>query len=73
MTTAFKNDYGFGLLIETKNGHQIISHTGLINGFRAVLTYFPADQLTIVVLGNVEESPVESIGDKLAGIASKQK
>jgi CubicO group peptidase (beta-lactamase class C family) len=53
MTTPFKNDYAFGLVVRTANGHKVIEHAGGIEGFNTDLVYYPEDKLTIVVLANV--------------------
>jgi CubicO group peptidase (beta-lactamase class C family) len=53
MTTAFKNDYAFGLGVRTANGHKLIEHGGGIEGFNTDMAYYPEDKLTIVVLANL--------------------
>lgn len=53
MTTPVKNNYGFGLFIRTANRHQMIEHTGGIDGFNTDLAYFPDERLTIVVMRNI--------------------
>jgi CubicO group peptidase (beta-lactamase class C family) len=52
MTTPVKNNYGYGLGIDTKNNHKMIAHGGGINGFSTFLVRFPEDKLTVVVLRN---------------------
>jgi CubicO group peptidase (beta-lactamase class C family) len=70
MTTPFKNDYAFGLAVETAGGHKMIGHGGGIEGFNTELDYYPEDKLTVVVLENVNGavSPAE-IAKKLAALA----
>ena len=53
MTTPFKSDYGFGLVIRTVDGHKLITHGGGIEGFNTSLNYYPDDKLTVIVLGNL--------------------
>jgi CubicO group peptidase (beta-lactamase class C family) len=36
MITPLKNDYAFGLIVPTTNGHKVIEHGGGIEGFRAM-------------------------------------
>jgi hypothetical protein len=36
MITPLKNDYVFGLIVHTTNGHKVIEHGGGIEGFRAM-------------------------------------
>ena len=69
MTTPFKNDYAFGLGIETAGGHKRISHGGGIEGFNTDLAYYPDDKLTVVVLANLNGPAAGDIAGKLAAIA----
>ena len=41
MTKPFKNNYAFGLAVETVAGHKSISHGGGIQGFNTELAYYP--------------------------------
>ena len=54
MTTPFRENYAFGLSVESAGGRKTIRHEGEINGFDTSLAYFPADELTIAILSNVE-------------------
>ena len=47
-----KLTYGYGLSIGEMEGHRKISHGGGINGFRTHLSYYPDDDLTVIVLSN---------------------
>ena len=70
MTTPFKNNYAFGLQVETVNGRKMISHGGGIEGFNTELEYYPGEKLTVVVLRNVNlPSPPAEIAVKLAALA----
>ena len=66
MTTAFKNDYAFGLAVSSVNGHALIEHGGGIEGFNTQLSYYPDDKLTVIVLGNLNGSAPGEIARKLA-------
>jgi CubicO group peptidase (beta-lactamase class C family) len=44
--------YGFGLAVFDQHGRARISHFGAINGFTAVLSWYPADDLHIAVISN---------------------
>jgi CubicO group peptidase (beta-lactamase class C family) len=68
MTALFKNNYAIGLMVETVGGHKKISHGGGIEGFNTILTYYPDDKLTVVVLANLN-GPVADIAGKLAAVA----
>ena len=69
MITPFKNDYAFGLQVETKRGHKVIDHGGGIEGFNTELEYYPEDELTIAVLANVNGPAPPKIAAQLAAIA----
>ena len=69
MTKPFKDNYAFGLAVETAGGRKIISHGGGIEGFNTELEYFPEDKLVVVVLSNVNGTAPGTIAKKLAGLA----
>lgn len=58
MTTAYKENYGYGLMMySVKAGDtdvRVVEHGGGIFGFRAALWYLPDEEVTIVVLDNTE-------------------
>jgi CubicO group peptidase (beta-lactamase class C family) len=71
MATPFKENYAFGLVVETAGGHKVIAHGGGIEGFNTNLEYFPEDKLSVIVLRNVTgpgPGPGE-ISRKLAAVA----
>jgi hypothetical protein len=68
MTTPFKNNYAFGLMIETGAGHKRISHGGGIEGFNTNLVYYPDDKLTVVVLANLNGPAAGDMAGKLAAV-----
>ena len=53
MIQPFKNTYGFGVSIQSLDGHEAITHGGGINGFNTFMIYFPEDKLTIIILANL--------------------
>jgi CubicO group peptidase (beta-lactamase class C family) len=69
MTTPFKHDYAFGLQVHTVDGHEVIDHGGGIEGFNTMLAYYPEDNLTVVVLGNVNGTAPQEIAMYLGGLA----
>ncbi|HTJ22897.1 MAG TPA: serine hydrolase [Gemmatimonadaceae bacterium] len=69
MTTPFKNNYAFGLEVDTTPGHRVIQHGGGIEGFNTIVSYYPDDQLTVVVLANVNGAAPGQIAPKLAALA----
>jgi CubicO group peptidase (beta-lactamase class C family) len=70
MTTPFKGDYAFGLVIRTVAGKKQIWHNGGIQGFNGMLAYYPDDKLTVAVLSNLNGPNAEEIGAKLGTLAT---
>lgn len=55
--------YGFGLFIGVMDGYRKIEHGGSITGFKSQVSYYPEENLSVVVLFNTESvspAPVES-------------
>ena len=73
MTTPFQHEYACGLAVHTVNGRKVIDHGGAINGFNTHLAYYPEDQLTVVVLGNLSGRAPDDIATKLGAIAHGDK
>ena len=57
---------GFGWFINNMNGHHVIEHGGLWQGFRTHITRYPNDNLTVIVLTNFAESHPELIAHGIA-------
>lgn len=68
MTTPFKDDYGFGILIRDDKGHKQFRHEGGINGFGTALAWYPDDRLAIVVLDNIFTGAAEQMIGQLADV-----
>jgi len=66
MTTPFKNDYAFGLVVQIAGGRKVIQHGGGIDGFNTFLAYYPDDKLTVAVLANINGQTPNEIATKLA-------
>jgi CubicO group peptidase (beta-lactamase class C family) len=52
MFTAYKNNYGYGIGIDSFKTHKRISHNGGIPGFSSYLSYFPDDDICLAVISN---------------------
>ncbi len=65
MTTPGLDEYGLGLIVDTKNGHRRITHAGAILGYVSNVEYFPDDDVVITILGNVDLKGVDL--SRLAG------
>jgi hypothetical protein len=53
------SEYGFGLIRLDFRDRIALTHLGGINGFAAMMTRFEEDDLTVVVLSNLDTYPVE--------------
>jgi CubicO group peptidase (beta-lactamase class C family) len=53
--------YGFGWELEPFNGHKRVNHGGSLPGFRAQLTRFIDDKVTVVVLTNGDNANASNI------------
>ena len=70
MTTPFKNDYAFGLVVRTtKEGRKVVEHNGGIDGFNTHLAYYPESKITVIVLANLNGQAPAQIGSSLELLA----
>lgn len=60
--------YGFGFAIQSQFSQQHFVHAGGINGFSVVLSHYPDADLTLIVLANIQGSPVQKIAHDLAAL-----
>ena len=67
MMTPYMNNYGYGIGIDSLKTHKRISHNGGIPGFITNLSYYPADDVCVVVLSN-NGSNSDEVSTKLASI-----
>lgn len=68
MFTDYGHGYGFGWVIDNQFGHQHIWHNGGINGFISRLDRYPHDKLTVIVLSNQTNAPINRIAAGFAAI-----
>ncbi len=48
--------HGFAFFTDSFNGHKMIHHHGsTVGGFGSVVRYFPAEKITIAIIGNLED------------------
>ncbi len=66
--TPHKNNYGFGLFIDSLFNKRVISHSGDIFGFKSDIERVPADGVCVVLLSNVEEPNLVFISKKILAI-----
>lgn len=68
MIAPGRGGYGLGLQIGEKHGRKRYAHAGGISGFGSFLAYFPASDVTIVVLANVEGPAAAELEEQLEAI-----
>jgi CubicO group peptidase (beta-lactamase class C family) len=54
-------DYGMGWFVNTYRGHRRVEHGGNIDGFSANVTLFPQDGFGVVVLTNLNGTPLRDL------------
>ncbi|MDD4051215.1 MAG: serine hydrolase [candidate division Zixibacteria bacterium] len=69
MFTPYKGNYGYGWFIEQRDGRNVISHGGAINGFLANIDRFVDDTVVIITLLNYESTFSRAVNTGLAAIA----
>ncbi len=52
MLTPYKNNYGYGIGIDSLKTHKRVAHSGGIPGFVSYLAYYPDDDVCVVVISN---------------------
>ena len=55
LNSGARTGYGFGWFIGKNLGLPVVSHTGSWMGYRSFLSYYPTEQLGLVVLANTAE------------------
>lgn len=69
VTSGMGHSFGYGWAVDESFGKRRVWHNGHIFGFCAMLAMYPDDDVTIIVLSNVQNnSPVEKISEALAAI-----
>jgi CubicO group peptidase (beta-lactamase class C family) len=58
--------YGYGWIISQYAGHRLIWHGGKLSGFVSQITRFPDDQITIILLSNMDKEDTYQITNSLA-------
>ncbi len=71
MLRPYKNNYGYGIGIDSLKKHKRVSHNGGIPGFSSYLGYFPDDDICVVVISN-NGSNSTSLGTSLSSIMFDQ-
>jgi len=61
-------NYGFGWSINEINGHRLIEHGGSWQGFKAQISRYVDDKLTVIVFANLSQAAQGRIAHGIAGI-----
>lgn len=64
--------YGLGLYVGRAYGQRLLSHGGFLDGFSAIKDTYPDLGLTVVVLGNTETTPAQTLSRRLGALALGQ-
>jgi CubicO group peptidase (beta-lactamase class C family) len=60
--------YGYGWKITTRNGHHVIAHPGNMSGSATLIRRYPEDQLTLIILSNMEYADIYAMGDEIVAM-----
>ena len=66
MFTDYGFGYGYGQFVEVRDGKRVWQHGGGINGFVSMLSRYPDQGLTVVLLSNIAPSDTGRIAQRLA-------
>ncbi len=66
MFTPYKNNYGYGLMLQPIANHTQIGHGGGIFGFTTYIARFPKDDAFVVVLSNAVNANPQAVATALA-------
>lgn len=73
MFTEFKANYGYGWGIVDVFDHKMIAHSGEIDGFTSNISRFINDDISIIILSNFEQTPINRINIDLISILFDKK
>ncbi len=63
-----KNDYAFGLTVQTYRGQRLVEHTGATGGYRAAIFRFPAQHTSFAMMCNVSTANTTALALGMADI-----
>jgi CubicO group peptidase (beta-lactamase class C family) len=66
--TPFREDHGYGWIINKKFDRKMISHAGRHNGYKAYIARFPDERVTVLVQGNSDRANATKTGTNLAAM-----
>ena len=63
-----KNDYAFGLTVQTYRGQPLVQHTGATGGYRAAIYRFPAQHTSVAMMCNVSTANTSAMALGMADV-----
>ena len=66
MFTDQGGGFGFGWVVSVQDGRRVWWHNGHVEGYGAIIARYPDDGLTIIVLSNDDDAPVEALSRDIA-------
>lgn len=70
--TPYKNNYGYGWVIDSSYGKKVVMHEGGIFGFVSFIARIPADETCIILLENEQSSGLPKIAENINSILNQQ-
>ena len=61
-------NYGLGWFLDRYHGHRLVQHSGGTPGFSSLIYRFIDDKLTIIILTNHSDMPIDELAVDIAGI-----
>jgi CubicO group peptidase (beta-lactamase class C family) len=68
MFTDYGHGFGFGYVIASENGRPRWWHNGQVAGFSSIISRYPQDGLTVIVLSNDGGAPIGRFSQDLAQV-----
>jgi len=68
LTDGRVSNYGFGWQLDSLDGHWQVHHGGALPGFRAEMSRFPNDNLSVIVLTNADGARPDLLASAVARI-----
>ncbi|MFD2521432.1 serine hydrolase domain-containing protein [Emticicia soli] len=70
--TPFKQNYGYGWIIDSVYNRRVVSHSGGLSGYRSNFARVIEDNICIVLLNNTERQGLNTITEKLLAVLYNQ-
>jgi len=68
MFEPFRGGYAYGWVVGDHLGRKAVRHAGETDGFNAMFSRYPDEDVSIIILANLDRSPVDRISEGLASI-----